>query len=133
MELDQLVDIVETMAVQHAYPGYDIRSLRLGLPADAVKSPARLYVSALKHDNPLLRLAALRWFWERPGDAKRYIKVISPALEDPDEWVRLEAVKTIGRTESPDVSLAESVARLLQDKDAEGRKAAAKTCGKLNC
>ncbi len=133
MELPELAEIVETMAVQHSYPGFDVRSLRLGLPNAAVKSSARLFVAALKHESPLVRLVALRWFWDRPGDAKRYIKAIVPVLEDPDEWVRLEAVRTIGRTESSDSAIAESTAKRLSDPDVEVRKAAAKACGKLNC
>ena len=132
MELAQFVEIVEDMALQHAYPGYDVRSLRLGLPAAIVKSPARLFVEALKQDSVLVKLAALRWFWERPGDAKRYLKAIAAVLDDKDEWVRMEAARTIGRVDNPDESVAVKVANLLHDENAEVRKAAAKTCGKIH-
>src|SRR5687767_7161466 len=130
MDLDQLVDIVETMALQHSYPGFDIRSLQLGLPDAVTKSPARLFVAALKHENPVVKLAALRWFWERPGDARKHARQIGEVLEDPDEWVRLEAVRALGRLESLEEKIAIEVAKRLADENAEVRKAAAKSCGK---
>lgn len=133
MELNQLIEIVETMALQHSYPGYDVRSLSLGLPESVTRSSSRLFVSALTCPQVLVKLAALRWFYERPGDAKRYVKQISQVLHDPDEWVRLEAARSIGRVSNVDQAIANDVSELLNDADAEVRKAAAKTCGKLNC
>jgi hypothetical protein len=132
MELKEFVDIVEDMALQHAYPGYDVRSLRLGLPAAVLKSHTRLFVEALKSESVLTKLAALRWFWERPGDAKRYVKAIAAVIDDPDEWVRLEAAKTIGRIDHPEEDVMAKVAALLSDEHVEVRKAAAKTCGKVH-
>ncbi len=131
MDLNELAKIVETMALQHAYPGFDVRSLHLGLPQNAVKSPARLFVQALKHPNPLVKLVALRWFWERPGDTKRHIVEIAQALDDPDEWVRLEAVRAMGRVEELDEAKAIQISSLLEDVNPEVRKAAAHSCGKL--
>jgi hypothetical protein len=132
MELKEFIDKVEDMALQHAYPGFDVRSLNLGLPHSITKSPTRLFVEALKSDSVLTKLAALRWFWERPGDAKRYVKAIAAVIDDPDEWVRLEAARTIGRVENPEVPIVVKVAGLLADENAEVRKAAAKTCGKVH-
>jgi HEAT repeat protein len=132
MELNEFVEIVEDMALQHAYPGYDVRSLRLGLPAAVMKSPNRLFVEALKSESVLTKLAALRWFWERPGDAKRYVKQIAEVIDDPDEWVRLEAARTVGRIENPEEAVVLKVAGLLSDENVEVRKAAAKTCGKVH-
>lgn len=133
MEIEELVEIVETMAIEHSYPGYDIRCLPLGLPDAVTRSPSRLFSKALCQKVVLVKLAALRWFWERPGDAKRFIKEISAQMEDADEWVRLEAVRTLGRIDRVDPAIATKVSVLLSDPDAEVRKAAAKTCGKLNC
>src|SRR5271170_1684083 len=95
MEIEEFVEIVETMAVQHAYPGFDVRSLQLGLPAAAVNAPVKLFAQALKQESVIARLAALRWFWERPGVAKRHVTAITACLDDQDEWARLEAVKTL--------------------------------------
>lgn len=133
MDIRELVEIVENMAVQHAYPGFDVRSLKLGLPDSVTKGGARLFVSALHQPNPLVRLAALRWFWDRPGDAKRHVQDICALLEDADEWVRLEAVRDIGRIDIRDESVALRVAKTLEDPSVEVRKAASKTCGKLAC
>jgi len=133
MDVDQLAEIVETMVLQHAYPGYDVRSLRLGLPTAVVNAPVRVFRAALQNESTVVKLAALRWFWDRPGDAKRCIANISQVLGDADEWVRLEAVRTIGRIGTVEEALAVRVSDLLRDPDPEVRKAAAKTVGKLGC
>jgi HEAT repeat protein len=133
MEINELTEIVETMAEQHSYPGYDVRSLSLGLPESVTRASCRLFATALTSDRVLVKLAALRWFYERPGDAKRYVRQIAQVMNDADEWVRLEAVRSLGRVSKIDSSMAIAVSELLKDPDAEVRKAAAKSCGKLNC
>lgn len=126
-----MTEIVETMALQHAYPGFDTRSLRLGLPQELMRAPVKLFVAALKEESPIVKLAALRWFWEHPGFAERQLEAIAEVLTDSDEWVRREAARTIGRVSEASDAVAVRVSELLVDKDPEVRKAAAKTCGKL--
>src|SRR5262249_28426362 len=100
-------------ALEHSYPGYDARSLALGLPEAVVKSPARLFAEALEHDDVLVQLVGLRWFYVRHGDAKRYMKSICNLLTSSDHWVRLEAAKTISQIHNVDEATATAVSRLL--------------------
>src|SRR5688572_27802341 len=133
MELEEFVQIVEDMACQHAYPGYEIRSLNMGLPAAVLKSPAKLFGQALKHENVLVKLAALRWFWERPGVSGPHLRSIIEATSDEDEWVRLEAVRVLGRLRKLDEKSVLVVAERLKDSDVEVRRAAARALGRLSC
>lgn len=133
MEIQEFTEIVETMAMQHDFPGYDVRSLRLGLPQAVVKSPVKLFVEALQQDNVLVKLAALRWYWERPGDAKRCLHSIAQLLADKDEWVRMEAIKVLSRVDKVDETIVVQIAHLLEDPDLLVSQAAAKACGKLGC
>ncbi len=133
MDIEELVEIVETMALQHSYPGYDVRSLKLGLPASAVNAPVKVFVAALSQDSVVVILAALRWFWDRPGVARRHASVIASCLDHQDEWVRLEAVRTIGRVGQVDDRLAVRLSERLEDTDVEVKKAAAQAIGKLGC
>jgi len=131
MEIDELVEIVETMVLQHDYPGFDVRSLRLGLPQRVNRAPVKLFVAALARSEVCVRLAALRWFWERPGVAGRHAAAIAGLLEDPDEWVRCEAARTLGRVAGLDETTALALAAALKDTDAAVRKAACRSLGKL--
>lgn len=131
MKVLDLVDIVENMALQHSYPGYDVRALQLGLPAAVVNLPAKLFAQALETESTITKLAALRWFWERPGVARRFLPAISLQLDDPDEWVRIEAVRTIARLDNVRESNAEMISRLLADPDSKVKKAAAHALWKL--
>ena len=133
MEIQELKAIINEMAIQHAYPGFEMRSLKLGLPERAVKSPASLFCRALKQGDPLVKLAALRWFQDRPGDAKKNVTSIVPSLHDEDEWVRIETVRAIEHVSDPGTSIIEEVAKLLLDNNIEVQKAAAKACGKFQC
>lgn len=131
MELDQLAQIVDDMAVQHDYPGFEIRSLKMGLPEAVIKSPPQLFVDSLKHENALVRLVGLRWFWENPGRLTRYVRTIAERLDDSDEWVRMESIRTLARAAKTDEMLANRIALRLTDSSVEVRKAAAKALGKL--
>jgi vesicle coat complex subunit len=133
MELNQLAQIVEDMAVQHDYPGFEVRSLKMGLPAEAVRSPGKLFNSALKHPNALVKLAGLRWFQEKPGVAKQFVRSIADCLGDADEWVRAEAALTLERLGKADTAAIIRIAELLKDDNAMVRKYAAKALGKLGC
>ncbi len=133
MELEELVDIVETMALQHAYPGFDVRSLTLGLPAGAITSTAKLFRSALTHPNALVKLAALRWFWDKPALIPQSLKVIVACMDDGDEWVRLEAVRTIGRCRRVEPAVAIAVSKRLEDSSDAVRTEAAHAAWKLGC
>ncbi len=133
MDLESMAAIVDDMAIQHDYPGYDIRSLKMGLPESITKSPAKLFYAALRHDSTLMRLAALRWFWERPSSARQYTRTIAEAMNDTDEWVRREAIRVMERLHKVDDKFTIQLAERLTDSDVEVRKAAAKALGKLGC
>ncbi len=131
MDLNKLAELVDRMTIEHSYPGYDVRSTHLGMPDAVTKSPARLFGLALEHQDVMVKLVALRWFYERPGDAKRYQKALLDLLTSPDEWVRLETAKTISRIDRVDEAVAVAVSELLADSNMEVRKHAAKALGKL--
>jgi HEAT repeat protein len=131
MELSDFAEIVDNMIVQHDYPGFEVRGLKLGLPDEAQKMHAKVYVQALGHKSVYVKLAALRWLQERPGVAKSFIKAIAGLLDNDDEWVRMEATKTIERVSAPHEDAVLKIAALLHDPVAEVRKTAAKALGKL--
>ncbi|HEY9785892.1 MAG TPA: HEAT repeat domain-containing protein [Candidatus Obscuribacterales bacterium] len=131
MDLNRLADVVETMILQHDYPGFEPRSLKLGLPEDIEGGPAKLFSQALGHSNVYVKLAALRWFQDHPGMAKGHINAIKGLLVSDDEWVRLETVKALERVNHPPKGIAFEIAHLLKDGNAEVRKEAAKACGKV--
>ena len=95
MELPKLAEIVENMIVQHDYPGYEIRSLKLGLPEAALRSHARVFAQALGHESIYVKLMALRYFQDKPGLAKTYLTAVAGLLDHDDTWVRMEAAHTI--------------------------------------
>ncbi|MBS1953680.1 MAG: HEAT repeat domain-containing protein [Cyanobacteria bacterium SZAS-4] len=131
MELADLAEIVDNMIVQHDYPGFEVRGLKLGLPEEALKMHAKVFVQALGHESIYVKLAALRWLQERPGVAKSYMKPIAGLLDNSDEWVRMEAVRTLERISSPLQEAVEKIADLLRDDNVEVRKTAAKALGKI--
>jgi HEAT repeat protein len=131
MELSDLAEIVDNMIVQHDYPGFEVRALKLGLPEEALKMHAKVFVQALGHESIYVKLAALRWLQERPGVAKSYVKAIAGLLDNSDEWVRMEAVRTIERINAPSEEAALKIAQLLTDSNVEVRKTAAKALGKI--
>jgi HEAT repeat protein len=133
MDVEKLAAIVEEMGLQHAYPGYDVRSLKMGLPQEVIKAPGKIFHAALKHDNPLVRLAALRWFQEKPGIARAFANSIAECTGDPDEWVRAETCLALERISEVDEKAAVRIADLLKDESVMVRKAAAKALGKLGC
>src|SRR5690348_16541194 len=110
MDLDELAQIVDDMAVQHEYPGYEIRSLKMGLPQEVTKASPKLFNSALKHESVLVRLAALRWFWDKPGVAKQYMRPIAECINDSDEWVRMESIRVIERISGVEEKIAIQIA-----------------------
>lgn len=130
-ELEKFAAIVEDMIVQLSYPGFDERSLKLGLSDSIGKLPPRTYAEALHHDSVVVKLAALRWFQERPGIAKSHLKVIGDCLKDPDEWIRRETIQCLEKIEKIDETLLADVCTLLSDRDGEVRKAACKALGKI--
>ncbi|HEY9713874.1 MAG TPA: HEAT repeat domain-containing protein [Chroococcales cyanobacterium] len=131
MELTEFADVVDRMIIEHDYPGFEPRSLRLGLPQAALKSSQRMFGSALGHENIFVKLAALRWFQEKPGIAKTYTRDIVALLDHQDAWVRLEAMETLSRIAAPAPETAAKVARLLKDENPEVRKTAAKAIRKM--
>jgi HEAT repeat protein len=131
MELTELAEIIENMIVQHDYPGYEIRSLKLGLPDAAMRSHAKVFAQALGHKSIFVKLVALRYFQEKPGLAKSNINAISGLLDHPDSWVRMEAARTIERIQSPAENAVAKLSPLLKYDDIEVRKSAAKALGKV--
>lgn len=131
MELKDLAEIVDNMIVQHDYPGFEVRSLKLGLPEEVLKMHAKVFGQALGHESVFVKLAALRWFQDRPGVAKSFVKPIAGLLDNKDEWVKMEAARTIERVSSPPEDAAVKIAYLLSDPDVEVRKTAAKALGKI--
>jgi HEAT repeat protein len=131
MELKQLIEIVDTMAIEHAYPGFDIRGHVFGLPSQVSSAHAGVFIAALSQDNVLVKLVALRWLQERSGDAKRHLDAVSACLDDADFWVRLEAAKTISKVDKVTPDLANQVAKLLNDQSVEVRRETAKVLSKL--
>ncbi|MBX9571662.1 MAG: HEAT repeat domain-containing protein [Candidatus Obscuribacterales bacterium] len=130
-ELENLAAVVEDMILQLSYPGFDERSLKLGLPDAVSKYPPKTYGQALKHESTVVRLAAMRWFQERPGIAKTHLRPIVDCLEDVDGWVRREAISCLEKLDSLDNKIVEEIAELLVDRDVEVRKSAAKALGKI--
>ena len=126
-----LAETVEDMIVQLSYPDFDERAFKLGLPDSVAKFPAKVYGQALKHNSVVVKLAGLRWFQDRPGIAKAHIRPIADCLEDPDGWVRREAVHCIEKLDKVDEKVLDDVASLLQDRDVEVRKSTAKALGKV--
>jgi hypothetical protein len=131
MELDRLAEIVEDMIVQLDYPGFEPRGLRLGLPEEILRMHAKTFASALGHRSVYVRLAALRWFQERPGMAKSYLSAISGLFDSDDEFVRLESVKTAEKMHDLTPDTLVKMSALLKDQSVEVRKASAKALGKL--
>ena len=130
-EVERFAEVVEDMILQLSYPGFDERSLKLGLPDEINKYQPKVYAKALRHESRLVKLAALRWFIERPGMAKSHMRLLSDCLTDQDEWVRKETVQCIERLEGVPEDLLVKVAELLKDGDRNVRKASAKCLGKI--
>ena len=130
-ELDRLAEVVDDMIIQHDYPGFEPRSLRLGLPEEISRMPSKIFANALGHKNVFVKLAALRWFQERAGMAKSYINAIAGLMDDKDEFVRMEAVKTIEKFATVEPEILERMSALLKDEHSDVRKATAKAIGKL--
>ncbi len=129
--LNELVEIIDDMIVQHDYPGFEPRALKLGLPEWAIKVPAKTFAKALKHENVFVRLAALRWFQDQPGKIKPHINLIYSSLEDDDSFVRLEAVICLETLKLPDEEQIGKICALVNDKDLNVQKEVAKALGKL--
>lgn len=130
-DVETLAEVVDEMIVQHDYPGFEPRSLKLGLPDTLVKAPARMYAEALGHESVYVKLAALRWFQERPGMMKPHINAVAGLVDNTDPWVRLEAIQALERYPFPSPVLANSIAGRLSDGELDVQRAAAKALGKI--
>jgi HEAT repeat protein len=131
MNIEELADVVETMIIQHDYPGFEPRALILGLPLDAVNSPAKVFSQALRHESIFVQLAALRWFQVHPGVVKNYLPLVVDLLKSEDEYVRLEGAKTLERGNAIEPAPLLALAACLKDPKEMVRTAAAKALGKL--
>jgi HEAT repeat protein len=131
MELKELADLVDTMIVQHDYPGFEPRRLHLGLPPAALQASTDVYVAGLKHESVFVQLASLRWFQSHVGLAKKHLPQILELLQASDEYVRAEAAKTIERAGSASETVLLALRSCLADDDSMVRSGAAKAIGKL--
>ena len=131
MDLDKLSEIVEEMILQHDYPGFEARALKLGLPESITKAPAKVFSQAFGHPSVFVKLAALRWFQEKPGLVKNYLSAVDGLLDDKDPFVRLESVHLLERYPEPTKHMVVHIASLLQDEDPDVQRSAAKACGKM--
>lgn len=129
--LEELIELIDDMIVQHDYPGFEPRALKLGLPEWATKVPAKTFARALKHENVFVRLAALRWFQDSPGKIKPHLNQIYTLLEDEDPFVRLEAVGCLETLRQVDLEMIGKLCSLSDDKDLDVLKEVAKALGKL--
>jgi HEAT repeat protein len=131
MNVEGLAEIVERMIIEHDYPGFEPRALKLGLPQAAVNAPVKVFGAALMYNNVFVKLAALRWFQDNPKIIRSFIENVLMLLDDSDDWVRFEALRTLERNMSSDAKTINKVASLLKDPNEMVRKEAAKVCGKL--
>ncbi len=131
MSLEKLASVVDEMIVQHDYPGFEPRALKLGLPEAIIKSPAKVFAQALGHESVYVKLAALRWFQEKPGLAKNHINAVIGLLENSDPFVKAESIRLLERYADPTKEMALGIANLLVDEDPEVQRGAARACGKL--
>ena len=131
MNLEKLADFVENMVLQHDYPGFEPRSLKLGLPDSINNASARVFYDALGHPNVYVKLAALRWFQEKPGMGKGHDRAFAGLLDNEDPWVRREALRTLERMQIKNEEIIVMMSPLLADSDSGVKKAAAKALGKL--
>ncbi len=131
MELKDLEDAVENMILQHDYPGYEARSLRIALPAAFNNVSATIYRQALSSKSVFVRLAALRWLQTKSGLAKKYALSITPLFADADPWVRSESIKTLDLGRVSEEAVLTKLLPTLKDTDPMVRKEAAKALGNL--
>ncbi|MCC7531985.1 MAG: HEAT repeat domain-containing protein [Candidatus Melainabacteria bacterium] len=131
MDIDKLAEVVEEMIIQHDYPGFEPRGLKLGLPGKLEGMSAKTFASALGHQSVFVKLAALRWFQERPGVAKAHLSSILGLIDSDDEWVRKEAIRTVEKIWKLPAHASGIVSKGLADESVEVRKASAKALGKI--
>ncbi len=131
MNVEKLAAVVEDMIVQHDYPGFEPRALKLGLPESITKAPTKVFAQALGHPNVYVKLAALRWFQEKPGLAKNYKNAVLGLLDNEDSFVRVEALHLLERFTEPSKDMVVEVVKRLKDGDADVQRTAARACGKL--
>jgi vesicle coat complex subunit len=131
MNLEKLVLVVQTMIIEHDYPGFEPRALKLGLPDSVNNASAKVFCEALGHPDVYVKLAALRWFQEKPGMGKGYTKAIAGLLKAEDPFVRREATHALDKLNVSSDEVLASISDLLKDEDTEVRKDAARALGKL--
>jgi HEAT repeat protein len=131
MNVEALSDFIENMVLQHDYPGFEPRSLKLGLPESLQKASSKVFSEALGHPSVYVKLAALRWFQEKPGMGKGCSRAIAGLLNDQDPWVKRESIHALEKINAQSDEILMAICQLLEDPDVEVRKAAAKSLGKV--
>lgn len=131
MNIDTLAEFVDNMIVQSDYPGFEPRSLKIGLSQELERAPAKLFGQALKHESIYVRLTALRWFQERPGYIKPYIRLMIDQCDKEDDWERMESIKALERFTRPTEEMSLAVAKNLSDENLEVQKVACRALGKI--
>ncbi len=131
MNVEALAEFVDNTILQHDYPGFEPRSFKLGLPESLQKSSSKVFSEALGHQSVYVKLAALRWFQEKPGMGKGCTRAIAGMLKDDDPWVKREAIHALEKINAQSDEILIAICDLLEDSDVEVRKAAAKSLGKV--
>lgn len=131
MNLEKLANVVDTMIIQHDYPGFEPRGLKLGLPEELQNMSAKTFSNALGHESVYVKLTALRWFQDRPGVAKAHLSAILGLVDSDDEWVRKEAICTVEKMWKLPPHVGGVISKGLTDEAVEVRKASAKALGKI--
>lgn len=126
-----LAEFIENMVIQHDYPGFEPRSLKLGLPDEVNNASAKVFFEALGHPSVYVKLAALRWFQDRPGLGKGHERAIAGLLNNSDPWVKREALRALERIHPKDEPIILMMSECLHDSDPEVKKGAAKALGKV--
>ncbi|MCA0312409.1 MAG: sister chromatid cohesion protein PDS5 [Candidatus Melainabacteria bacterium] len=129
--LDELAQFVSDLITQNDYPGFEARAFKVGLPDRFFSASSKLFGAALDHESVFVRLVALRWFEEKPGTIKPFVKAIIDKLSDADEYVRAEALHALEKYHTPTSGNALSCAELLLDQSTLVRKASAKALAKM--
>jgi HEAT repeat protein len=104
-----------------------------GLKADAVGAVPALTLALADADGDVRRaaVAAIRLIQPQAKPSKELVQAIAADLKDPDDNVRLNAVRTLGKLGSAAAAAMPALEPLLSDPDKDVRRAAAEAMLKL--
>lgn len=131
MTLEALAEFVDEMIVQTDYPGFEPRSLKIGLSQELLKGSTKTFGQALSHSSVYVKLVALRWFQERPQYLKPYLRILTDLIDDKDHWICMESIMALERYQSPTEEMAVKISKRLFDKEIAVQQVAARALGKI--